>query len=93
MMVENPVCCEELSRLDGWPRVDGGCWTLELADAAATGAPDDRYAFYTMVGGRRIDLVVEQRPDGEPYLRPAADAEVPLPRLSTPGYARSVSPR
>ncbi len=81
-MVENAVCCEELTRLDGWPDVDGGCWTLELADAAATGAPEDRYAFYTMVGGRRVDLVVERRADGMPALRPCADTPVALPRMA-----------
>ncbi|HWI74552.1 MAG TPA: hypothetical protein VNT55_21505 [Baekduia sp.] len=96
--MEHAVCCEELTAIGGRRRFDGGCWTLELADAVA-GARERRYAFYVLVDGERIDLVVDERADGEPYLRPidpASEADVlALPRLGSPSraYARPVSPR
>lgn len=103
-MHDYAVCCDDLTTVEGWPSFDRGCWTLELADAV-TGAREDRYAFYVVVDGRRVDLTVDARADGEPYLRPAdldpetavADA-LPLPRLGAPAaaprtYARPVSPR
>jgi hypothetical protein len=52
-----------------------------------------------LADGERIDLVVDERADGGPYLRPvdpAAEADVlALPRLGSPSraYARPVSPR
>jgi hypothetical protein len=101
-VVEHPVCCEELTAIDGGYRFDRGCWTLELADAA-TATGERWYAFYVMVDDTRIDLVVDERPDGTPYLRPldptAAGEAVPLPRLNAPddagagAYARPVSSR
>lgn len=96
--MDHAVCCEDLTALGGHRRFDGGCWTLELADAI-NGARDGRYAFYVVVDGERVDLVVDARADGEPYLRPvvpAAEAGVlALPRLGSPSraYARPVSPR
>jgi hypothetical protein len=98
--MEHPVCCEELTAIDGGYRFDRGCWTLELADAA-TASGERWYAFFAVVDGARIDLVVDQRPDGTPYLRPldpaAEAAPLPLPRLNAPdgdgAYARPVSPR
>jgi hypothetical protein len=96
--VEHAVCCEELTAIGGRRRFDGGCWTLELADAVA-GARARRYAFYVVIEGERVDLVVDERADGEPYLRPvdpAAEADVlALPRLGSASraYARPVSPR
>lgn len=97
-MMEHAVCCEDLTAIGGRRRFDGGCWTLELADAIS-GARDGRYAFYVVVDGERVDLVVDARDDGEAYLRPvdpAAEADVlALPRLGSPSraYARPVSPR
>lgn len=96
--VEHAVCCEELTAIGGRRRFDGGCWTLELVDAVI-GARQGRYAFYVLIDGERVDLVVDERTDGEPYLRPldpAAEADVlALPRLGSPSraYARPVSPR
>jgi hypothetical protein len=96
--MEHAVCCEELTAVGGRRRFDGGCWTLELADAVA-GARERRYAFYVLLDGERIDLVVDEGSDGTPYLRPvdpAAEADVlALPRLGSPSlaYARPVSPR
>lgn len=96
--VEHAVCCEELTAIGGRRRFDGGCWTLELADAIS-GAREGRYAFYVLVDGARVDLIVDSRSDGEAYLRPVdpvVEADVlALPRLGSPsrGYARPVSPR
>lgn len=96
--VEHAVCCEELTAIGGRRRFDGGCWTLELADAIS-GARDGRYAFYVLIDGERVDLMVDARADGEACLRPvdpAAEADVlGLPRLGAPSraYARPVSPR
>ncbi|WP_445152503.1 hypothetical protein [Baekduia sp. Peel2402] len=92
------VYCEDLTGMEGYRPFDRGCWTLELADAI-TNARDGRYAFYVVVDGERVDLVVEARADGEPYLRPVdppTEARaLALPRLGAPdrAYARPVSPR
>ena len=84
--VEYAVCSEELSGSLGEGRTsEGGCWTLELADAL-NGARERRYAFYVVVGGRRVDLVLDARAGAgdELSLRPADG-----PRA----YARPVSSR
>ena len=85
--MEHAVCCEELTAIGGRRRFDGGCWTLELADAAA-GAREGRYAFYVVFDGERVDLIRGERADGTPCLRPAdprAEADVlALPRLGEP---------
>jgi hypothetical protein len=93
--MEHFVCCEELTEIGRRRRFDVGCWTLELADAAATPL-GRRYAFYAIVDGRRIDLIPAEHGDGSPYLvplDPTADADaLALPRLEEP-YARPVSAR
>lgn len=75
--VESTVCCEELSAVEGLRSVDGGCWTLELADAAAG---ERLYAFFMLVGDERVELAVDWRAADEPCLRP-----IDYPR---PGSAR-----
>jgi hypothetical protein len=86
--MEHAVCCEELTALGGRRRFDGGCWTLELADDALAGARERRYAFYVVFDGERVDLILDERADGTPYLRPSdprTEADVlALPRLGEP---------
>jgi hypothetical protein len=87
--MEHAVYCEDLSDMEGRRPFDRGCWTLELADAIS-GARDGRYAFYAVVDGERVDLVVDARPDGATYLRPVDPDRA---HRADRGYARPVSPR
>jgi hypothetical protein len=61
----------------------GGPWQL-LIDAAIVNIENGTYTFWTLVQGRRAEVIVAKRSNGRKYLKTTADGYEPNNLLSLP---------
>jgi hypothetical protein len=71
-----------IAKIGGW-NSDSSRWQLSLEDAIA-GVEQGRWAFYTLVDGRRVPVVVGQDANGHKMLKAEGDGEQPTVLMSLP---------